>query len=250
MQKRLLGMVLCSCGLLFLGAATAKADSIGSWVDDPLLTYTNGFTTCPAYGCANVAASGTSTSATLTITSYLDGYVFDNFGFNLASGASITGWSITGEVSGPTLNGNSTSGAVTAGSYQLNGFGSFQYLVDTGKNGGSDGGDCAVTTSGGSLVSESSGCTFTITLNGTGFSSSIFQALSSLPAGDGQAEFAGHVANANLCTGFVGGGNVTGESNKNGTSSCATPAPEPSTSSMLLIGFVSLLALAGITRIV
>lgn len=231
MFKRYFALLVSCLALTAVGAVRLQADT---------LNFTNGFTICPAGGCAtvNIATNGLGTGATLTVSSLLNGYQFDSFGFNLANGSAITGFSSSGTVntSGPNYG---LSGP--PGTYAQNGFGKFMFVFDTGINGGSTGGNCVVT--GGS---PSAGCTFTLSLTGTGLTSaSVLQVLSSGGAGDGNTWFAGHVAGS-ACTGFVGGGNATG--NTNGTSGCGTPVSEPSSLSLLGLGVLALLAVPLIRR--
>jgi len=50
------------------------------------------------------------------------------------------------------------------------------------------------------------------------------------------------MVNSSSCTGFAGGGDVTGESNTNGSGACTTtPTPEPGTLSLAVPGVVGLL---------
>jgi hypothetical protein len=223
MLKRSLGLLALCFIVMTLGAVQLHADQFTF-----TLNFTNGFiATCPSGGCATVNIVATGTQATITVSSLLSGYQFDSFGFNLSSGT-ITSFSSSGTVN--TANPNYGLGAPPAGPWALNGFGKFQYVFDTGINGGSTGGNCVVTSG-----SPSAGCTFVLTLNGTGLTSyQLFEVLSSGGAGDGNAWFAGHVAGS-TCTGFVGGGNPSG--NTNGSSGCGpVQTPEPNTLSLL--GFV------------
>jgi len=227
MLKRSLALLPLFFIVMTLGAVQLRADSMSF-----TLNYTNGFTTCPAGGCASVNIVASGTQATITVSSLLSGYQFDSFGFNLSSGT-ITSFTSSGAVN--TTNSQYGLSAPPAGPWAQNGFGKFQYVFDTGINGGSTGGNCIVTSG-----SPSAGCTFALTLNGTGLTSyQLFQVLSSGGAGDGNTWFAGHVAGS-TCTGFVGGGNPSG--NTNGSSGC-TPvqAPEPNTLSLLGLGLFSVL---------
>jgi MYXO-CTERM domain-containing protein len=221
MFKRSLAILAVSIAVLSLSAAHLQADDLSF-----TLSYTNGFTTCPAGGCASVDVNVSANTATFTVSSLLNGYQFDEFGFNLPSGdsASLVAGSGTGALGSYSLSG--------AG--QLDGFGVFDYIFDTGINGGSTGGNCIVT--GGT---PGSGCTFSFEVTGTGLTSaSVFDVLSTNGNGQGDAYFAGHVAGS-ACTGFVGGGNTTGL--RNGSSSC-TPisTPEPSSLSLSIVGLAAL----------
>jgi hypothetical protein len=221
--KRSVAVLAFSFVLITLGAARLKAGDVDA------LLYTNGFATCPITGCASVDVNITdATHATITVTSLLDGYQFDNFGFN-ATDSSIGFASASGAID------TTDPKYGLAGPNNLNGYGSFMYVFDTGVNGGSTGSAC---------VSGGAGCQFTINLTGTGapLTASTFEVLSTGGAGDGTAEFAGHIAGS-TCTGFVGGGDVTGESNTNGTGgSCgSTSTPEPRTLTLLGSGLLGLL---------
>jgi len=230
MFKRYFALLVFCFALIALGAVRLQADT---------LNFTNGFTTCPTGGCAsvNIITNGLGTGATITVSSLLNGYQFDSFGFNLANGSTITAFTSSGTVNTTDPN----YGLNGPGSFSQNGFGKFAFVFGTGINGGSTGGNCVVT--GGS---PGSGCTFALTLTGTGLTSaSVFQVLSSGNAGDGNAWFSGHVAGS-ACTGFVGGGNATG--NTNGTSGCGTPVSEPSSLSLLGLGMLALLAVPLIRR--
>ena len=140
----------------------------------------------PAAPCAEVTLNTFGTDlATLTVTSLLNGYIFDTFGFNTIAGVTVTEQSASGEIgAGNKLNGSGNE----------DGFGSFKYNFDTGKNGGSNGGDC---------VNHGTGCTFSLTLLGsTILTAADFEVLSS--GGNGSGYFAGHLAAGGGNSGFVG----------------------------------------------
>src|ERR1700752_425536 len=131
----------CVGALLFcfsmLAAVTASADSTQSW----LLTASNaGGPACSSGSpCASVSldVSSTGNTATFTVTSLNNGYVFDTFGFNAETGATGTQGSgsllnlsllsSSGEVNSPSLGGLGNE----------DGWGKFDYHFSTGKNGGS-----------------------------------------------------------------------------------------------------------------
>jgi hypothetical protein len=226
--KRSLAILVLSLAGMTLGAARVHADDLTF-----TLNFTNGFTTCPAGGCAKVEINASGGTAVITVTSLLAGYQFDKFGFNLASSVGpVTLSSASGTVVSP--------GYALGGAAQVDGFGVFNYVFQTGVNGGSTGGDCKVT--GGT---PSAGCTFKFTLTGAGLTSaSVFEILSTGGAVDGHAWFDGHVAGPS-CTGYVGGGNTTGL--HNGTSGCVS-TPEPNTLSLLSSGLVAILLGAAFFR--
>jgi len=234
MTKRILAiavLAVCIAGV----SGSAMADDID------VLLHTNGFATCPTYGCATVNVHITnSSSATITVVSLLNGYQFDNFGFNLVSTSSITGFSATvAGVSNP--SGDSLSGMPTGGSYNLNGFGNFDFLYNTGLNGGSTGSNCVVTVgSGGTTATGSTGCKFVLTLTGAGLSLNAFNLVSGGNAAEGNVLYAGHLASAS-CTGYVGGGQLgtSGTETDTGTTgtggACGTTTtPEPA--GLMLLG--------------
>jgi hypothetical protein len=131
-------------------------------------------------GQVSIDVNSAGTAATFTVTSLLNNYVFDSFGFNAVAGGSIlplTLGSSSGEVSGATLGGSGNE----------DGWGKFDYNFQTGVSGGSKGGNCTVT--GGSA---SAGCTFSFTVDGTGLTLADFEVASS--GGNGSGLFAGHAA--------------------------------------------------------
>lgn len=219
--KRSVAFFVVSFAVMTLGAGRLRADDLSF-----TLSFTNGFTTCPAGGCATVNVNVSGGKAAITVTSLLNGYQFDEFGLNLPSGDSVSLLSASGA-------GLGSSYGLTGGG-QLDGFGKFDYVFDTGINGGSTGGNCVV--AGGSA---SAGCSFTFTLTGTGLTNaSVFEVLSTNGNGQGDAWFAGHIAGS-ACTGFTGGGNTTGL--HNGSTGC-TPvsAPEPNSLTLLSSALLAL----------
>ncbi len=221
--------------VLLIGATTARADTF-------YLNLTNGFATCST-DCASVTIDVTSTTATFTVTSGLNGYVFDNFSFNAGIGGDATTpltlslTSVTGTLQGPTPPPDPPS-------QQSDGFGAFDYTYLTGFTGGSQGSQCTV--SGGV---PSAGCTFTFTVSGTGFALIDFTIDST--GGNGTGYFSGHMAAGDdYCTGYVGGIDGSESHTLGGTGNlkpdCGpTTTPEPGSISLLLAG---LLGLAGIVR--
>lgn len=169
------------CLVVMCGAASA--DSM-SWN----LTESNSQPQVPctlAAPCATVTLDVSGNNATLTVTSLLNGYIFDTFGFNTVSGVSVSLVSASGEVGMYSLGGVGNE----------DGFGSFKYNFDTGKNGGSSGPDCQ---------NQGPGCTFKIFLTSAStLTLADFEVLSSGGAGSGF--FAGHLAAINGNTGYVGG---------------------------------------------
>lgn len=206
--------------LLLAFSTSAMADSFA-------LPVTNGFTTCPTFSgvteCAIVNLTiNPSGKAVFTVTSLLNGYQFDTFGFNYTGGGTLA---LVG-ASGAINTSDPSYGLSGPGSFAQDGFGKFTYLFDTGVNGGSTGSNCQVTASG----VASAGCIFSITLSGSSLSTSLFESLSSGGAGNGNVYYAGHVAGS-TCTGYVGGPANSGTSN--GTSGCVPPVPEPATFMLL-----------------
>jgi hypothetical protein len=195
---------------LVVGASTsARADYV--------LNVTNGFATCGPNGCGsvNISINGSGTQATFTVTSLMSGYQFDSFYFNGPSLTLITGLSYN----------------ATPPPFNADGFGGFNYLYDTGINGGSTGSNCSTD---GTVSGSSAGCTFTFTLSGSGFTSSTFY------SGIDVNNFAGHLANG-TCTGYVGDGTNSGS----GTTADCTSTPEPASLSLLVSGMIGL---AGLLR--
>jgi hypothetical protein len=184
MAKKL--VVLATLAMLVGFTGLAHADSITDWY----LTGTNSPGQLPcslAAPCAEVALdiNNAGTNATFTVTSLLNGWVFDKFGFN-TGGALVNLVSASGEVGSYSLGGSGNE----------DGWGTFDYNFLTGKHGGSSGGDCS-----GNPGSPSGGCTFMFTLSGTSLSLSTFEHASS--GGTGSGFFAGHEA-SNSNSGYSG----------------------------------------------
>jgi hypothetical protein len=161
--------------------------------------------------CAEVTITTSGNTVTFIVSSLDNGYVFDTFGFNFTGAGTLSLTSASGEVSSPSLGGSGNE----------DGFGSFDFNFDTGKNGGSSGGDCVVTAG-----SPGAGCTFSFT---------VMDSLpGSLTASEFEPDFAGHLAAINGNTGYVGDAVPS-----------TSPVPEPS--SLMLLG-TGALTLAGLVR--
>jgi hypothetical protein len=209
-----------------LAVALALVLAASAVADDVPLGFTNGFlASCPAGGCATVSITVSGTTATFTVSSLLDGYQFDTFGFNFSGGSlSLVPGSVSGAVG---------SGAGLSGVGAEDGFGKFLWNFDTGINGGSTGSAC-------SGVASDPDCTFTFQVTGTGVTStSQFEYLQTSSNPHSNTWFAGHIAN-DTCTGFVGGGGAT--SHTGDTTPCGGTTTTPEPSSLTLLGASGLLS--------
>jgi hypothetical protein len=137
----------------------------------------------PMAPCGEVNLNVVGNDATFTVTSLLNNYVFNTFGFN-TSGIAVSLVTASGEVGAYSLGGSGTQ----------DGWGTFQHIFDTGKNGGSDGPDCQ---------NQGPGCTFMFQVHSSSALTLMdFEQLST--GGNGSGLFAGHLAAPGGNTGFVG----------------------------------------------
>ena len=178
--------LLVAVAALTLFTSLSYADSIQSWY----LVGTNSPGNLPcsmAAPCAEVTidVNNAGTNATFTVSSLLNGWVFDTFGFN-TGGVAVSLVSGSGEVGAYSLGGSKNE----------DGWGSFEHTFDTGKSGGSDGADCK-----GNPGSPGPGCTFSFQLSGTSLSLATFENAST--GGNGSGFFAGHTA-SDANSGYAG----------------------------------------------
>ncbi|MHB8412131.1 MAG: hypothetical protein ACYDDI_09320 [Candidatus Acidiferrales bacterium] len=187
--------VLLSIAVLVAMTALVSSQARADAVQVFLLTGSNaGGPACSvATPCAEVTIdiSASGTTATFTVSSLLSGYIFDTFGFNSSASVSFIPGSGTGEIGRSYSLGG-------PGSFGQDGWGKFDFLFDTGKSGGSNGGDCVVT--GGT---PGPGCTFSFQVTGTGLTLADFE-ITSTNDSNGTTFIAGHMANATGPTGYVG----------------------------------------------
>lgn len=187
-MRKLLLLTLCLLLCMVVASASAWADS-ESWYFTGSNTQSQVPCT-PSAPCGEITITTSGNMATITVSSLLSGYVFDTFGFNSSQAISLVPGSGTGELGTYSIPGGGNQ----------DGFGSFNYIFDTGKNGGSSGGDCVVT---GGV--PGAGCTFSFKVQCSGsctLSLSNFEITSS--GGNGSGFFAGHLADGNGNTGYVG----------------------------------------------
>ena len=206
MKKFLGGFASVAFLVAFACAPRANADAVQTFLIEGANAGGPACSTSTPCAKVTIDINASGTVATFTVSSLLNGYVFDDFAFNSSAAVTLVANSGTGELGTYSLG---TSNA------DFGGWGKFNLVFDTGESGGSNGGDCVV--SGGSA---GAGCTFSFQLSGTGLTLADFEIASS---GDsGSTDFSGHLANANGPTGFVG------------DSTPVSPTPEPS--SLLLLG--------------
>jgi len=208
-MRKSLWFTLCLLLCVTAAVSSARADS-QTWFFEG--TNSPAQVPCSAGGpCGEVTLTTSCSFATFTVSSLLSGYVFDTFGFNTDVGLTLI--SASGEVGAFSLGGSGNQ----------DGWGSFTHIFDTGKNGGSNGGDCVVT---GGV--PGAGCTFTFTVKCTSnctLTLANFEFTSS--GGTGSGLFAGHLADGNGNTGFVGNPQP------------GTPIDEPASLSVVGVGLLS-----------
>jgi len=187
MLTRRVAFFAISVLLVTVGALPLSADTTQTF----LLEGSNASLCSSAAPCAQVTVdvNNAGNTATFTVSSLLNGYVFDSFGFNSSATVALVAGSGTGELGTYSLTG--------PGSITEDGWGKFDYEFDTGKTGGSNGGDCVVTSG-----SPGTGCTFSFVVSGTGLTVTDFEVASS---GDsGSTDFVGHMANGANSGGYAG----------------------------------------------
>ena len=178
-------------GLVCFATLTGTAMADSQTFD---LIGSNGNPPCSAGApCAQITINTNGNMANFTVSSLVNGWIFDRFGFNTVSGVPALMFGGAGGEIGPTagLNGPGGPAPNCTGCFAENGWGKFMYQFDTGKNGGANGTDCVVTAG-----KPGPGCTFIFSVTSTtALTVADFKIASS--GGSGSGLFAGHQAASN-----------------------------------------------------